>query len=38
MEEQLLDLDWEWWETVVDFGKNWVKAKEILSYLKTKNG
>lgn len=32
MEEQLLNIDWEWWDTIVDFWK-WVDAKEVLSYL-----
>jgi hypothetical protein len=37
MEDQLLDLDWDWWETVVDFWK-WVDAKELLDYLEKNNG
>ncbi len=37
MEEQLLNLDWDWWETIVDFWK-WVNTKEILSYLEKQNG
>ncbi len=37
-EEHLLEKDWEWWDTVVDFGKKWVNAEEVLSYLKSKNG
>lgn len=37
MEKQLDNLDWNWWETIVDFWK-WVDSKEILSYLNKKNG
>lgn len=37
MEEQLLDIDWEWWETIVDFWQ-WVDAKEVLSFLEKNNG
>ena len=37
MEEQLLNIDGDWWETIVDFWQ-WVDAKEILSFLEKNNG
>ncbi len=37
IEEQLLEIDWEWWETVVDFWLG-VDAWDILSFLDKKNG
>ena len=37
MEEQLLDIDWDWWESLVDFWE-WVDAKEILSFLQKNHG
>lgn len=37
IENQILNMDWEWWETIVDFWK-WVNAKDVLSYLEKKNG
>ena len=31
-EENLLDIDWDNWESIVDFWK-WVKSWEILDYM-----
>lgn len=37
MEEQLLNIDWDWWETIVNFWQ-WVDAKEVLDFLEKNNG
>ena len=34
MQKQLLELDWEWWETIVDFEEG-VSPKEILLFLES---
>lgn len=37
IKEQLLKEDWEWWETVVDFWKDWIWKKDFEKYLSLKS-